>query len=254
LGGGPSRPSADGGRFGRPPPDGRAVHDIEGPTGRAVLRGPQENGHDPLGGGRGPGGPAPVPRDQARGAADQTDRETHERSAAPTTGQGAGRVDDRAQDDRAQDERVRAGRTALDDPEPDNVAGRFAVPAGTGAGGPARAPDGVDDELAQELALTLVDLLSEYQDPGVPLGATRSPGIPTATPPPGHSPPAASARPARTRGGRGSAPRSARSPVPPARGSEDSGPRLADLLAEAMDVYHAAGPGGTPVDDQRAHR
>ncbi|WP_345411757.1 hypothetical protein [Actinomycetospora chlora] len=115
-------------------------------------------------------------------------------------------------------------------------------------------PAGVDDEWAQELALTLVDLLSEYQDPGVPLGTTRSPGIPAAPPPAADRPP--SVRPAAPSGpparsdGRSSAPNGG---VPAARG-DGAEPRLADLLAEAMDVYHAAGSAAGPAEDRRARR
>ena len=41
--------------------------------------------------------------------------------------------------------------------------------------------------------------------------------------------------------------------VPPAR-REDDPPRLADLLADAMDAYHSAGPGPDAADDRRARR
>ncbi|MDD7935408.1 hypothetical protein, partial [Actinomycetospora straminea] len=46
-----------------------------------------------------------------------------------------------------------------------------------------------------------------------------------------------------------------RTGVPTARRADDSGPRLADLLADAMDAYHSADPGqAAPADDRRARR
>ncbi|WP_433782531.1 hypothetical protein ACQPX6_21925 [Actinomycetospora sp. CA-101289] len=119
------------------------------------------------------------------------------------------------------------------------------------------APGGADDELARELALTLVDLLAEYQDPAVPLGG---PG--TATPTPARPPSARAApRPSRT-GTNGSAPRrrpprGEQSGVPAARPPAEPdapGPRLADLLADAMDVYHRSDPDPAPADDRRARQ
>ncbi|HSK60807.1 MAG TPA: hypothetical protein VK935_17335, partial [Actinomycetospora sp.] len=42
----------------------------------------------------------------------------------------------------------------------------------------------------------------------------------------------------------------ARHPADP----DGSGPRLADLLADAMDVYHRSGVDPVPADDRRARR
>jgi hypothetical protein len=191
-------------------------------------------------------------------------------------------------------------RTALDDPDPATATARPDVaPTGTngqyaqnaqnpgsrsalGQGitsGPGAGPGGADDELARELALTLVDLLSEYEDAGVPLGGGLTNGSPTPlngtnghttlTPSsaPGARPtdPAAAPRtstgtgathatPTSTAPSRNAAPRGSRNDVPSARGADDAGPRLADLLADAMEAYHSAGPGPDAADDRRARR
>ena len=153
--------------------------------------------------------------------------------------------------------------------------GRSALGQGVTTG-PGAGPGGVDDELARELALTLVDLLSEYEDAGVPLGGGLTNGSPTPlNGTNGHTTVTSSgARPAgpaaapRTSTGTGAthatpsspAPsrnaglRGPRNGVPSARGADDSGPRLADLLADAMDAYHSAGPGPDAADDRRARR
>ncbi|PVZ04900.1 hypothetical protein [Actinomycetospora cinnamomea] len=109
-----------------------------------------------------------------------------------------------------------------------------------------RGPGGTDDEYARELALTLVDLLAEYQNPAVPLGGPGSP----------HGEAIGSAARPTTNG---TAPRDRpaggdRSGVPPLRRSDEAGPRLADLLADAMDVYHRSGSGHAAADDRRARR
>ena len=76
--------------------------------------------------------------------------------------------------------------------EPLTIGARWGTPPATTnghAGNGRRADDqggsagrgAVDDELARELALTLVDLLSEYQDPGVPLGGSSTSGSGGAT-------------------------------------------------------------------------
>ncbi|GAA4740264.1 hypothetical protein [Actinomycetospora chibensis] len=146
-----------------------------------------------------------------------------------------------------------------------------------GATGLGAGPGGADDELARELALTLVDLISEYEDAGLPLGGGLPNGSPTslngsnghatvtsssaagvrpagraATPRTAtgitHATPS-SATPSRNTGAQGS-----RNGVPSARREDDSGPRLADLLADAMDAYHSAGPGPDAADDRRARR
>ncbi|MFC5140479.1 hypothetical protein ACFPK1_19735 [Actinomycetospora rhizophila] len=110
--------------------------------------------------------------------------------------------------------------------EPRTVAGRWGEALGTGTSSSA-----ADDEYRRELALTLVDLLAEYEaapEPAAP--TTQVVGRPPATsaePRPGAAPPAPG-----TRNG-----------VPSARRADDSGPRLADLLADAMDAYHSVDPG-----------
>ena len=53
---------------------------------------------------------------------------------------------------------------------------------------------------------------------------------------------------------RSTGPQGSRNGVPPARREDDPGPRLADLLADAMDAYHSAGPGPDAADDRRARR
>ena len=210
---------------------------------------------------------------------------------------GLGRLTTGARDE----DRERSGsrpRDALDGPDPATVAARpGAAQAGRtgtngqagpnardadsqsalgqgGTTGPGAGPGGADDELARELALTLVDLLSEYEDAGVPLGGGLTHGSPTPlNGTNGHTTVAPSSalggRPAgpaaapRTSTGTGAThatpsrnaePRGSRNGVPSARRADDSGPRLADLLADAMDAYHSAGPGPDAVDDRRARR
>lgn len=92
-----------------------------------------------------------------------------------------------------------------------------------------------DDEYARELALTLVDLLSEYQDPDVPLGNGTTPDPGPDVRSDGRAP-------------------SSRGGVPTARRADDAGPRLADLLADAMDAYHSTGPDPVPAEGRRAPR
>jgi hypothetical protein len=195
-------------------------------------------------------------------------------------------------------------RDALDDPDPGTATARPGV-ADTGTNGqngqgargvdsrsalgrsalgqgvttgPGAGPGGADDELARELALTLVDLLSEYEDAGVPLGGGLTNGSPTplngtnghtaVTPSaPGARPAGPAAAPRTSTGtgathatstsatpSRNAGPRGSRNGLPSARGADDSGPRLADLLADAMDAYHSAGPGPDAADDRRARR
>ena len=148
--------------------------------------------------------------------------------------------------------------------------GRSALGQGVTTG-PGAGPGGVDDELARELALTLVDLLSEYEDAGVPLGGGLTNGSPTPlNGTNGHTTvtsssarpagPAASPRASTGTGAthatpsRSTGPQGSRNGVPPARREDDPGPRLADLLADAMDAYHSAGPGPDAADDRRARR
>jgi hypothetical protein len=148
--------------------------------------------------------------------------------------------------------------------EPDPATATVPAPSGRAAGQaeesasserdrPA-APGGADDELARELALTLVDLLAEYQDPDVPLGGPRTPT--PVGPAGGRSAP----RPSRstTNGStpRRSSPGGEGSGVPAARHPDapDATPRLADLLADAMDVYHRTGADPASADDRRARR
>ncbi len=210
---------------------------------------------------------------------------------------GLGRLTTGAPDE----DRGRSGsrpRDALDDPDPATVAARpGAARTGTngqngqngqnardansrsalGQGattGQGAGPGGADDELARELALTLVDLLSEYEDAGVPLGGGLTHGSPTPlNGTNGHTTvtpssalggrPAGPAAAPRTSTGTGAThanpsrnaePRGSRNGVPSARRADDSGPRLADLLADAMDAYHSAGPGPDAADDRRARR
>lgn len=113
-----------------------------------------------------------------------------------------------------------------------------------------------DDEYAQELALTLVDLLSEYQPAGIPLGAAgAAESAPAPTTQVEARPDDAVGEPEpplRVNGRPG--PRS-RNGVSTARRADDSGPRLADLLADAMDAYHSADQApAAPADDRRARR
>ncbi|MDD7919437.1 hypothetical protein [Actinomycetospora callitridis] len=169
---------------------------------------------------------------------------------------------------RGADSRSALGRSAL---------GGSALGQGVTTG-PGAGPGGADDELARELALTLVDLLSEYEDAGVPLGGGLTNGTPTplngtnghraVTPSAPGARPAAPAAAPRTFTGtdathatptsatpsRNAGPRGPRTGVPSARGADDAGPRLADLLADAMDAYHSAGPGPDAADDRRARR
>ena len=125
---------------------------------------------------------------------------------------------------------------------PDQAPPRDARPA---------APGGADDELARELALTLVDLLAEYQDPAVPLGG---PGRGASAKPPQNRPASPSTGSTNGAAPRGGTPRPERPGASTARPADDPAPRLADLLAEAMDVYHRSGAGQAPVDDHPARR
>lgn len=239
---------------------------------RAARRHADEDGADPLGE-RDHGDPG-------RGTASPPDRDPL----------GLDRASTRSPDE----DRAPSGfrrRDVLDDPDPVTVAARPGV-ARTGtngrngqdahamdsrnavgqgvAPGPGAGPGGVDDELARELALTLVDLLSEYEDAGAPLEGGLANGSPTPlNGTNGHTTvtpssalggrsggPAAAPRTATGAGAthvapsRDAGPRGSRNGVPSA---DDSAPRLADLLADAMDAYHSAGP-GPAADDRRARR
>ncbi len=174
----------------------------------------------------------------------------------------------------------------------DSAARDLAVPPA------APGPDpGDDDEVARELALTLVGLLAEYGDPdqpspdhrpgsgggtatgmgmGMPAGPSpdrtglvpaRSGGVsPGPTPTMNGHGPSADASPASTSHDRGAPegfggghPHRDSAAVPTARRADDSGAKLADLLAEAMDAFRRTGqdpaPGtGPPADDQRRVR
>ncbi|HWN29190.1 MAG TPA: hypothetical protein VNP37_19655, partial [Actinomycetospora sp.] len=165
-------------------------------------------------------------------------------------------------------DRVRDGEPSRRTPSPEADPATATVPAASGRAvtgqpeqletserGRPSAPGGADDELARELALTLVDLLAEYQDPAVALGG---PGTPTPTHPAGGW---AAPRPSRsaTNGSapRRPSPRGEESGVPAARHPDEpdgSAPRLADLLADAMDVYHRSGSDPASADDRRARR
>ena len=159
---------------------------------------------------------------------------------------------------RAQEAHREAGRSARSRDDDHTTALAAGWEGVLGTGGTGTAGPGADDEWADELALTLVDLLSEYQDPGVPLGTAHSMPTPASPPrvvsraPSRPSRPSRESTPGRQRPNGRSAPEAGG--VPSARRSEVAGPRLADLLAEAMDAYHSAGPGGAPADDHRARR
>ncbi|MDD7942065.1 hypothetical protein PHK61_26980 [Actinomycetospora lutea] len=109
------------------------------------------------------------------------------------------------------------------DEEPVTVAGRRGDALGTVHG----TSTADDDEYRRELALTLVDLLSEYEDAAPPPPVAGRTAATSAGPRADATPPA----------------HSSRTGVPSARRADDSGPRLADLLADAMDAYHSADPG-----------
>ncbi|MEJ2861406.1 hypothetical protein [Actinomycetospora flava] len=132
------------------------------------------------------------------------------------------------------------GRAGRDD-EPVTIAARWGEAVSDAQ---AAATAGVDDEYRRELALTLVDLLSEYQDAAPPAPAPPTSQLNGRTPGTNGD---GRARPP-TRGG------GTRNGVPSARKADDSGPRLADLLADAMDAYHSAGPGTPAPDEHRARR
>lgn len=141
-----------------------------------------------------------------------------------------------------------------------------------------------DDELARELALTLVGLLAEHGDSPEP-PPSRAGGEPGSTEARTGVVPARPPRVAAANGdGRGTAssmpPPVSRAPstthdrpdegplrstgaavspgpegpaVPPARRADDSGAKLADLLAEAMDEFRRTGPDPAPGTPPPAH-
>lgn len=217
-----------------------------GPAGRAEVgvddRRPSRNGHGLVGGGQ-------VVRDGGH-AHDGTTGNGHRDRG--WTGAGGRRENgnhrERRYDEDRREDRRENGRDVLRgedrDDEPATVAARWGGAPGIASAGATAAAD-VDDEYRRELALTLVDLLSEYQD-AAPKAEAPSPmtsriqGRPTATTGDGRT--------------RSPASGSTRTGVPSARQADDSGPRLADLLAEAMDAYHSAGPGTTSGDGGRARR
>jgi hypothetical protein len=156
----------------------------------------------------------------------------------------------------------------------------------TARGGTADAltPDaerGDDDELARELALTLVGLLTEHGDPDDPAGGAPGspeartgvvPARPTRTPTPNGDgrgtvtawsspvprwhPSTPGARPSDgllQSSGAAVLPGPEGPAVPPARRADDSGAKLADLLADAMDAFRRTGPDAAPGTPPPAH-
>ncbi|MEJ2890915.1 hypothetical protein [Actinomycetospora aeridis] len=260
---GPARRDADGAGETEGATRRRAGREDDQPLGRNGDHPPSRNGHGAVGGGR-------VVRDavpDADGGGSTGPRSPWPYGGAQDSGYGSvlenGRPhrDPSAGTSAVVGDRAPHGRDGRDG-EPVTIAarwgdalrdGRPAVPTSPSV---SSAPDGVDDEYRRELALTLVDLLSEYQDAAPPTAAAPSTTPPTpptmTTPPPpdGRAPSGATSAPETRRGGRPAA-RGPRNGVPSARRADDSGPRLADLLADAMDAYHSAEPA---ADDRRARR
>lgn len=134
-----------------------------------------------------------------------------------------------------------------------NGHGPSAAGAAEDAVTPERADGGVDgdEEYARELRLTLVDLLAEYGDDELPRADAPTRGA-TELAPAGRAAPLTawsfheSSTPARSSAGEGTRDGARTGDVPTDAGP-DSGARLADLLAEAMDAFRRAAPGNGTI-------